>query len=307
MKFINYLAFVFVAITLTPKKIWAQDLALGKPITATSTIGSTNSADKASDGAYNTFWATWTSNVNPSITVSLGQVYQISFIDLQLYNVKGYIVQGSNGGTTYTQIASVSLSSSVPYQTHQFTSTAYTHIRIIITAYFAGSAPYGIYELGVYSTPPPPATTIDKIQSSGTGPLIINLQNNVAIGNISPGTYKLAVEGKIGAREVNVLNTTPWPDYVFEKGYKLPTLDELSTYILIHKHLPNIPSADSVNKKGIDLGRMNTELLRKIEEITLYLIEQRQVSEKLAAEIQNLKNENIRLQNVLTQEGKSKK
>ncbi|WP_113614389.1 hypothetical protein [Chitinophaga flava] len=96
---------------------------------------------------------------------------------------------------------------------------------------------------------------------------------NVGIGTKDPGDYKLAVEGKIGAREVEV-KSGPWPDFVFDKKYTLRTLQEVEDFISTNKHLPEIPSEETVKKEGINLGNMNALLLQKIEELTLYVIDQ---------------------------------
>ncbi len=66
---------------------------------------------------------------------------------------------------------------------------------------------------------------------------------------------------------------TSWPDYVFKKEYKLMPLEELETYINKNNHLPNIPSAEEVSKKGVNVYDMNKALLEKVEEMSLYIIE----------------------------------
>jgi hypothetical protein len=104
---------------------------------------------------------------------------------------------------------------------------------------------------------------------------MIDPQGNIGIGTTNPGSFKLAVEGKIGAREVNVTTTNPWPDYVFEPSYNLSPLDSIKTYIDKNKHLPEVPSAKEMEKNGVNLGEMNMLLLKKIEELTLYVIELR--------------------------------
>ncbi|MEI9945509.1 MAG: carbohydrate-binding protein [Chitinophagaceae bacterium] len=111
---------------------------------------------------------------------------------------------------------------------------------------------------------------------------------NVGIGVTNPA-YKLTVGGTIGARKVKVTSET-WADYVFEKNYKLPTLAEVEKYIEEHKHLPEIPSAKEVEKNGVDVGDNQVLLLKKIEELTLYLIEQNKKIEKLQQEINTIKN-----------------
>lgn len=95
---------------------------------------------------------------------------------------------------------------------------------------------------------------------------------NVGIGIASP-QEKLAVNGKIRAREVKVEPTTNWPDYVFEEGYKPLSLTEISDFIKQHRHLPEVPSAKEVEQNGLELGEMNKILLKKVEELTLHLIE----------------------------------
>lgn len=101
--------------------------------------------------------------------------------------------------------------------------------------------------------------------------LLINTDGNVSIGTTTPGTHKLAVEGKIGAREVNV-TLAAWSDYVFADDYNLPSLSELELFIKEHQHLPEIPTEKEVLENGVNLGEMNALLLKKIEELTLHMI-----------------------------------
>ena len=81
------------------------------------------------------------------------------------------------------------------------------------------------------------------------------------------------VNGTIKAKEVNI-TATGWPDYVFRPEYKLMPLTEVERYIQKHGYLPNIPSEAEVIEKGINVGEVNARLLEKIEELTLYMIEQ---------------------------------
>jgi hypothetical protein len=94
---------------------------------------------------------------------------------------------------------------------------------------------------------------------------------NVGIGTNNPDT-KLAVNGTIHSREVK-LNLTGWPDYVFKSNYHLKNLNDLENYIGKYHHLPELPSAAEVEKNGLNLGEINKILLKKVEELTLYLIE----------------------------------
>ena len=97
-----------------------------------------------------------------------------------------------------------------------------------------------------------------------------------------PIDAKLAVDGKIYAREIEV-NNNSWPDYVFTPDYKMLTLSELEAYVNRYSHLPGIPSAETVSKEGINLGEMDGLLLQKVEELTLYVIELKKEIEELKA------------------------
>ncbi len=99
-------------------------------------------------------------------------------------------------------------------------------------------------------------------------------------------TYRLSVKGKIRAEEIKVYNT--WADYVFEKEYKLRPLAEVETFINENKHLPNVPSAKEVTEKGLELGEMARIQQEKIEELTLYLIQQNKEIQELKAQMKAL-------------------
>lgn len=99
----------------------------------------------------------------------------------------------------------------------------------------------------------------------------IDADGNVGIGTASP-KEKLSVNGNIRAREIKV-ETSNWPDYVFEDNYVLKPLAEVASYIKINKRLPELPAANEVETEGLELGRINKLLVKKIEELTLYLIE----------------------------------
>ena len=115
---------------------------------------------------------------------------------------------------------------------------------------------------------------------------------NIGIGTTDTQGYRLAVAGNVIAEGVKVELQGNWPDFVFEKDYDLPRLDEVKAFIAAFGHLPNIPSAQKVKEEGIDLGDMNAKLLQKIEELTLYIISQNY-------EIQKLKEENNKINDIL--------
>ncbi len=96
---------------------------------------------------------------------------------------------------------------------------------------------------------------------------------SLCIGTANPNGYKLAVNGSVVATAVTVKAYTSWPDYVFTPSYQLPSLTDIKTYIDQNQHLPEMPSAADVEKNGLNLGEVNTLLTKKVEELTLYLIE----------------------------------
>ncbi|PTS92778.1 hypothetical protein DBR11_26340 [Pedobacter sp. HMWF019] len=96
---------------------------------------------------------------------------------------------------------------------------------------------------------------------------------NMGIGTQDTRGYKLAVSGNMIAESVKVQLQSAWPDYVFSKDYTLPSLKETEKHIKENSHLPGIPSAAEVKTNGIDLGEMNAKLLKKVEELTLYVID----------------------------------
>ncbi len=124
--------------------------------------------------------------------------------------------------------------------------------------------------------------------------LFIKQDGNIGIGTTSPDA-KLAVNGNIHTKEVKV-DLVGWPDYVFENDYNLPTLQEVENHIAENGHLENIPCAAAVEENGIQLGEMNAKLLQKIEELTLYMIEQNKKTEKLTEEVEALKQKNAELE-----------
>ena len=125
--------------------------------------------------------------------------------------------------------------------------------------------------------------------SSWVTALAVSGQGNVGVGTNDCSTYKLNVKGKIGCEEVNV-RTFPWCDYVFEPDYKLMPLYELQQYINANKHLPEIPDAKTVEGDGLDLGTMSTLHMKKIEELTLYILELQKQIDELKKQVENLQN-----------------
>ncbi len=107
---------------------------------------------------------------------------------------------------------------------------------------------------------------------NGTTQFIVQPEGNVGVGTNDP-QYKLDVRGSAHFCKV-IVESPGWCDYVFEDDYELMSIAELEKFISINKHLPGIPSETEVDEEGIDLGEMNAKLLEKIEQLSLYIIEQ---------------------------------
>ena len=118
---------------------------------------------------------------------------------------------------------------------------------------------------------------------------ILEVDGNVGIGTANTNGYKLAVGGNVVAEEVVVKLKENWPDYVFSKNYKKTNLDELENYIHEKGHLPNMPDAKEISTQGVNVGEVQAKLLEKIEELTLYLIDQNKKIEKLENDVAALK------------------
>lgn len=119
-------------------------------------------------------------------------------------------------------------------------------------------------------------TPTQKLDINGnirtTGKLLVGDISDNTISNLKD--YSLVVNGSALFTMATVKLNSDWPDYVFANDYDLKPLEEIERYIFEKGHLPNIPSAKEVSESGINLGEMDANLLRKIEELTLYSIEQ---------------------------------
>lgn len=111
----------------------------------------------------------------------------------------------------------------------------------------------------------------------------IGLNTTSNISNIISNNYKLLVDGTIGVRKVRVTQQNSWADYVFKKEYKLMSLTQLEKFIKTNGHLPEVPTENEIAKNGNDIGDTQVLLLKKIEELTMYIIQQQK-------EIDALKN-----------------
>ena len=134
------------------------------------------------------------------------------------------------------------------------------------------------------------AITTNTLEVTGSS----TLKGTVTVGT-TPHPADLDVTGALSAKSANIagilktkkmqVTTTGWPDYVFDKEYELLSLSEVAQFIDQNSCLPNIPSAREVEENGLDIGEMQSKLLQKIEELTLYIIQ----LEKRLSEIENRK------------------
>jgi hypothetical protein len=122
--------------------------------------------------------------------------------------------------------------------------------------------------------------------SMNTKTLSILNNGKVGIGTGTPDA-ELAVNGTVHARKV-LVDLVGWPDFVFETGYNLPSLKEVEKHIQEKGHLQNIPSAKQVEDNGVELGEMSSKLLQKIEELTLYTIQQQKLIDQLQKDLKEL-------------------
>ncbi len=147
--------------------------------------------------------------------------------------------------------------------------------------FFGGGTDPGQFDFGFVLAP----------WNNADGGIRINKDGRVAVGTATtaPG-FKLFVEEGIRTRKIKV-DQASWPDYVFDSTYKLLPLSEVERFIQDNKHLPDVPNAAEIESNGVDLGNNQAILLKKIEELTLYLIELKKENEKLHARISKLEAE----------------
>lgn len=256
-------------------------------------------------------------HVSGSFQVDGNAVKQVQFTGTNPYN-PGFVFEGNTSNTKLYTFRSQNLFTTPaqgtffdnyfiqfynnvvlnPYQQPLFITRKYPGVGdaggIIIDNDISGGAPAaaGYKILSAKFS----GTEVASINGEGSG----FFNGKMGIGTTTvPYDYKLAVNGKIIAEKLRVQAYAIWPDYVFQQGYSPMPLAELEHFIKQNKHLPEIPSAVQVEKEGLDLGDNQALLLKKIEELTLYLIEQDKRMKAQEQKIENLQSENSQIKKKL--------
>jgi hypothetical protein len=124
-------------------------------------------------------------------------------------------------------------------------------------------------------------------RNGGDHYLYLRNDGNIGIGTANTFGYKLGVAGSIICTELKVRKLADWPDYVLKDDYILTPLCEVEAYINKNQHLADMPSAKEVSENGINIGDMDVTLVKKIEELTKYIIDQQKQIDELKQKIEN--------------------
>ncbi|MGB0523761.1 MAG: hypothetical protein ACPGJS_12415 [Flammeovirgaceae bacterium] len=126
--------------------------------------------------------------------------------------------------------------------------------------------------------------SIENVRAELTGTSYRPTELKVATNNL-PNGYSTAVGGKAYFEGIDIAAQADWPDYVFDEAYPLLPLSELKAYVEENKHLPNVPSAATIETQGWhDAGATTTLLLEKTEELTLYTLQHYKAQQELKAQ-----------------------
>lgn len=132
---------------------------------------------------------------------------------------------------------------------------------------------------------------------NGTGRIFhLGTNGDLELTNGTMQTFKVETNGMIRGRRMK-LDLDTWADYVFEPTYQLMPLSEVETFVKKEKHLPNVPSEQELKADGVDVMEMNRILMEKVEELTLYLIQQNKNTEELKKELEEVQTKLKALEN----------
>lgn len=243
----------------------------------------------------------WSTTGNDIFNSNTGNVGIGTSTPLAKLTVNGNGIALTNSGNSVFLNGNVSSSNTGQFAIHANTSATdgafiylwnkdntYSYKSGAIDLVSSGTSGHGV-RFANYN--PTTATWTDQMVLTKEGKLIIGTPSSWGNdGTTSPGDYKLYVERGILTEKVKVAikTTTDWADYVFHKNYKLKTLPELDSFIHKNNHLPGIPSTPEAIANGVDLGKMTSKLLEKIEELTLYIIQINKENQALAEKVKQL-------------------
>ncbi|CAH0312925.1 hypothetical protein SRABI27_04864 [Pedobacter sp. Bi27] len=280
-----------------PKVIWQRDIAAGWDEGLIKTSPSTSGVARSGFGIHmheSRQFSFWSTNLQPLLTIEggSGNTYIKGKLGLGTYNPQalfdmGQTLDGGNLGMVFGRMTEGNNEGSGTFlgvRGYETQNAAYSGKGFSIEHNF-----YGVTNSSInfYRGSSQFGGFITFSTNNNTEQLRIDGSGNVGIGTISP-RERLSVNGNIRAKEIKV-EATNWPDFVFKEEYKLPSLKEVEKYIKANKHLPEIPSAAEIEKDGVQLGEMNRLLLKKIEELTLHVINLDKKMTALEEENKNLK------------------
>lgn len=146
------------------------------------------------------------------------------------------------------------------------------------------------YGAGFYIATAGSASSYSSL-SYNTTPAFMVTGQSVCVNTNNPQGYSLAVNGPAIFTQATVKNYANWPDYVFGPDYRPMDIDSLQQYLAQNHHLPGVPTKEEVAQNGMDLGEMNKLLLKKIEELTLYMEDAHRQLAAQQLEIEDLKRQ----------------
>lgn len=230
---------------------------------------------------------------NKAIKLTIGwYVYNNSFYWTQYKNELGYYNPSRIRLGTYNDSGTIrvriEIANDGTYWSSYFTSA---------TDRNGVSSNYDAWCVTIGQMPQETANIVNVLEYAG---IVYSNSGNVGIGTTNPEA-KLTVKGKILASEIQIKEVGVIPDYVFKPGYQLMTLNDVDDFVKQNQHLPDVPSEKDFKENGMNMAEMNTILLKKIEETTLYLIEQNKQIEKLKKSYEELSHENNEIKKLLVQ------
>lgn len=200
------------------------------------------------------------------------------------FKIEGYDIHLTNGWMTIADITG--------HNTAEYITTLYGTFTKLRFTFYDGTGPNG--ELGISEL-----FYLHGEAAQAYEALLVKYDenNNIYMGtNARPSN--LAVNGNITTQKVKVTQQG-WSDFVFDSTYQLPAIRDVEQFIKTHKHLPEIPPAQQVAAEGVDIGDITARLLQKIEELTLYMIDQHKKVDTLIHENHLLKEQVQKLEHAV--------